>query len=146
MIEKNLTEDGHFVKVIIGKTPEEDRNKIKNDFNDINSLLNVVIANPKACSESMSLHKACQNAIYYDQNYNAAEFLQSLDRIHRGSEEKPVYYDFLQYENSIDQKIYKRVREKANKQMKVIESDNLIFSPDDTEDWKDLYMDLIDEL
>ena len=30
--------------------------------------------------------------------------------------------------------------------MKVIESDNLIFSPDDTEDWKDLYMDLIDEL
>ena len=42
-----------------------------------------LIALPQACSESISLHKACQNAIYYDLNYNAAEFLQSLDRIHR---------------------------------------------------------------
>ena len=99
------------------------------------------MANPKACSESISLHKACHNAIYYDQNYNAAEFLQSLDRIHRvgGSEYTPVFYDFLQYENTIEQKIYKKIREKADRQMKVIESDNLIFSPEEPEDWDDLY-------
>ena len=62
-------------------------------------------------------------------NYNTSEFLQSLDRIHRvgGSEKNPVFYYFLQYENSIDVKIYERVFEKANRQMQVIEEDNLNF-------------------
>ena len=69
------------------------------------------MAIPQACSESISLHKACHNAVYYDMNYNTSEFLQSLDRIHRvgGSEKNPVFYHFLQYENSIDAKIYERV-------------------------------------
>lgn len=148
LIKNTLSNDGHFVKVLIGATSEDERKKIKEDFNNKNSLLNIIVANPKACSESISLHKACQNAIYYDQNYNAAEFLQSLDRIHRvgGSENKTVYYDFLQYEDSIDKKIYKRVREKADKQMKVIESDNLIFSPEEIDDWNDFYGDITNEL
>jgi len=141
LIKNTLLKEGHFVKVIIGFTTEEERKNIKKEFNEKNSLLNVIVANPKACSESISLHKACHNAIYYDQNYNAAEFLQSLDRIHRvgGSEYTPVFYDFLQYENTIEQKIYKKIREKADRQMKVIESDNLIFSPEEPEDWDDLY-------
>lgn len=144
LIKNTLLNEGHFVKVIIGLTTEEERKNIKKDFNEKKSLLNVIVANPKACSESISLHKACQNAIYYDQNYNTAEFLQSLDRIHRvgGSENTPVFYDFLQYENTIEQKIYKKIREKADRQMKVIENDNLIFSPDDSDDWNDLYEEI----
>ncbi len=43
----------------------------------------VLIANAAACSESISLHKACQHAIYLERSFNAAHFLQSLDRIHR---------------------------------------------------------------
>lgn len=144
LIYSTLIDDGHFVKIIIGQTSEDERKNIKKEFNDKNSLLNVIVANPKACSESISLHKACNNAIYYDQNYNAAEFLQSLDRIHRvgGSEHTPVFYDFLQYENTIEQKIYKKLREKADRQMKVIESENLIFSPEETDDWEDLYNEI----
>ena len=44
---------------------------------------NVMIANPAACSEGMSLHKACHDAIYLDRTFNAAHYLQSIDRIHR---------------------------------------------------------------
>jgi SNF2 family DNA or RNA helicase len=145
LIKNSLLKEGHFVKVIIGFTTEDERKNIKKEFNEKGSLLNVIVANPKACSESISLHKACHNAIYYDQNYNTAEFLQSLDRIHRvgGSEHTPVFYDFLQYENTIEQKIYKKIREKADRQMKVIESDNLIFSPDESDDWNDLYEEII---
>ena len=64
--------------------------------------------------------------------------------IHRvgGSETKPVFYDFLQYENTIDEKIYKRVFEKANRQMKVIEEDNLIFDINQEDDLESLYNDL----
>ncbi len=43
----------------------------------------VIIANPAAVSEGISLHKICHEAIYVDRNYNATHFLQSIDRIHR---------------------------------------------------------------
>lgn len=43
----------------------------------------VLVANPAACGEGISLHHACHNAIYFDRTYNAAHFLQSVDRIHR---------------------------------------------------------------
>ena len=67
-----------------------------------------------------------------------------MDRIHRvgGSETKPVFYDFLQYENTIDENIYKRVFEKANRQMKVIEEDNLIFDINQEDNIESLYNDL----
>ena len=145
LIEKQMTASKVNIKVITGATKLDEREDIKNQFNDEKSNLKAIVANPQACSESISLHKACQNAIYYDQNYNAAEFLQSLDRIHRvgGSEKKPVYYDFLQYHNSIDMKIFSRVFEKADRQMQVLEEDNLLFDLTELEeDWEALYNDL----
>ncbi len=54
----------------------------------IQSFLNnrdpaVLVANPAACGESISLHRACTTAIYLDRTYDCARFLQSVDRIHR---------------------------------------------------------------
>lgn len=46
-------------------------------------LRRVLIANMGACSESISLHQVCHHAIYLERNFNAAQFMQSLDRIHR---------------------------------------------------------------
>ena len=43
----------------------------------------VLVANPAACSEGISLHHVCHDAIYVDRSYNAAHYLQSIDRIHR---------------------------------------------------------------
>ena len=43
----------------------------------------VLVTNPASCSESISLHSSCHNAIYLDRTYDCALFLQSLDRIHR---------------------------------------------------------------
>lgn len=43
----------------------------------------VMIANPAAASEGISLHMHCHDAIYVDRSYNATHFLQSIDRIHR---------------------------------------------------------------
>jgi len=115
------------------------------EFNDNSSDLDALVALPQACSESISLHKACQNAIYYDLNYNAAEFLQSLDRIHRvgGSEIHPVYYNFLHYEKTVDTKIFERVFLKADRQMQIIEEDNFTFDlNEEEENWEHLYNDL----
>lgn len=111
LILDNLSLENIVVKKIIGETNRdfEIKKNIMEEFNDNSSDLDALVALPQACSESISLHKACQNAIYYDLNYNAAEFLQSLDRIHRvgGSEIHPVYYNFLHYEKTVDTKILK---------------------------------------
>jgi len=144
LIKKELSLEKINIKSITGKTKLDERESIKNEFNDNSSQLDAIIAIPQACSESISLHKSCQNAIYYDLNYNTSEFLQSLDRIHRvgGSEHNPVFYHFLQYENSIDIKVHEKVFLKADRQMQVIEQDNLTFSHPEGEDWDDLYTDL----
>ena len=145
LIVKHLLAEDLNVEIINGKTDLAKRNDIKNEFNNKNSDLDIIVANPQACSESISLHKACNNAIYYDQNYNTAEFIQSMDRIHRvgGSLTEPVFYDFLHYENSIDEQVYKRVFEKADRQMQVIEEENVMFDLNYAEDDIDsLYGDL----
>jgi SNF2 family DNA or RNA helicase len=147
LILENLRLENIVVKKITGEINRdfEIKKNIMEEFNDNNSDLDALVALPQACSESISLHKACQNAIYYDLNYNAAEFLQSLDRIHRvgGSEIHPVYYNFLHYEKTVDTKIFERVFLKADRQMQIIEEDNLTFDlSDDEEDWEHLYNDL----
>ena len=43
----------------------------------------VLIANAAACAESISLHRVCQHALYMERSFNAAHFIQSMDRIHR---------------------------------------------------------------
>ena len=52
-------------------------------FHEKNGKCQVLIANPAACAEGISLHKVCHHAIYVDRTYNAAHYLQSVDRIHR---------------------------------------------------------------
>ena len=43
----------------------------------------VMVANPAAAGEGISLHTVCHEAIYLDRSYVSTHFLQSIDRIHR---------------------------------------------------------------
>lgn len=43
----------------------------------------VLLANPAAAGEGISLHTVCHNAIYLDRSYVSTHYLQSIDRIHR---------------------------------------------------------------
>jgi SNF2 family DNA or RNA helicase len=52
-------------------------------FRNLDNECMVLLANPAAMSEGVSLHHACHEAIYLDRTYNAGQYLQSLDRIHR---------------------------------------------------------------
>jgi SNF2 family DNA or RNA helicase len=48
---------------------------------DITSM--VMIANPAAAGEGISLHTVCHDAVYLDRSYISTHYLQSIDRIHR---------------------------------------------------------------
>src|SRR5262249_3438661 len=123
LISRHLVKNGHGVRLIYGDTPteksseydEETREQIIHAFLQHDSGIDVLVANPAACAESISLHKSCAHAVYYDLSYNCAQYLQSLDRIHRvgGSEEKVAHYYFLQYADSIDRDVLSNVQKKA---------------------------------
>lgn len=75
----------------------------------------VLLANPAAMSEGVSLHHVCHDAIYLERTFNAGQYLQSVDRIHRlglapGTETRIT---FLVTKNTIDEVVYRRVHEKA---------------------------------
>jgi len=96
----------------------------------------VMIANPQACGEGISLHKVCHHAIYLDRNFNAAYFLQSIDRIHRlGLEEgTTTKIEILIAENSIDEILIGRINEKIKAMGSVLEDpylDSLAYDPAD---------------
>lgn len=66
-----------------GTPPEaETRERIIENFLNIVGAA-VLVTNPASCSESISLHRTCHNAIYLDRTYDCALFLQSIDRVHR---------------------------------------------------------------
>lgn len=146
-----LNERGIRTKKIVGQTPIEregieiadTREKIREEFVEPSSGLNVLVANPAACAESISLHKTCHNAIYYDLSFNCAQFLQSLDRIHRvgGSEKVPSYYDFLIYEDTVDTKIYNNLLTKADRMKALIDQDYSIYSLDMSENNDDIKLE-----
>ena len=143
LIEKHLKQEGLNCKKIYGNTPvegttlkdEETREKIRDEFVDPSRGLDILIANPAACAESISLHKTCHHAIYYDLTYNCAQYLQSLDRIHRvgGSETVEANYHFLQYKNTIDIDIKRNIDVKTKKMFGIIEEDYAIYTLDMSE-------------
>ncbi|MEX2163310.1 MAG: SNF2-related protein [Sulfuricaulis sp.] len=105
---------------------EEDfsREVLISKFRDDRSC-KVLIANPAACAESISLHSVCHHAIYLDRSFNCAHYLQSLDRIHRLglSEKQETYYYLLQSRDSIDEVVDSRLKKKMRTMKDVIEAD-----------------------
>ncbi len=139
-IESHLQKNGFNCSHIYGSVPMiglpkkdvKSREKRIDEFLSFENKNDILIVNPGACAESISLHKSCYHAIYYDLSYNCAQYLQSLDRIHRigGSERRVANYYFLQYENTIDEDILNNLIEKRDKMYKVIEYDSDIYNLD----------------
>lgn len=103
--------------------------KIKR-FHDDSSCM-VLAANPAACSEGISLHKVCQNAIYLDRSFNAAHYLQSEDRIHRlglAPDAHPIV-EFVECENSIDQVVRERLAYKVKMMADALNDSSLKIDP-----------------
>lgn len=85
----------------------------------------VLIANPAACAESISLHMVCHHAVYLDRSFNCAHYLQSLDRIHRLGLPNGVTttYHLLLSKNSIDEVVHERLKAKQRNMRSVVEGD-----------------------
>jgi SNF2 family DNA or RNA helicase len=83
--------------------------KIARFHNDPRAM--VLVANPAACAEGISLHTVCHHALYLDRNYNAAQFLQSADRIHRLGlrPDQKTFIEFVYCPGTIDESVNRRL-------------------------------------
>lgn len=103
---------------------EFNREKQILEFKETNQP-SLLIANPGACAESISLHKTCHDAIYLDRSFNCGQYIQSLDRIHRiGLEQNAkVNYHILIAKNTIDETIDRRLDEKQETMIRLLEEE-----------------------
>jgi SNF2 family DNA or RNA helicase len=125
-------------RVIYGDVPKDEnedlefnRERMINDFRT-SSEYPVLIANPGACAESVSLHRVCTHAIYLDRTFNAAQYMQSLDRIHRVGMKASdrVQYYLLQSRDTIDEVIDERLIEKEARMKRLLDEDISVMSLD----------------
>lgn len=100
------------------------RECIVREFQKSDCPYKVIIANPFAVSESISLHKTCHNAIYIERSFNAAHFVQSKDRIHRYglSPETQTNYYYILSQDTVDETIDMRLLEKEQRMTEIMES------------------------
>jgi len=92
------------------RTREQEIRRFKTD-----QKCTVLLANPAACGEGISLHQNCHHAVYLDRTFNAGHFLQSQDRIHRLGlpPNTDTLFTLLISDQSIDTYVDHRLREKV---------------------------------
>ncbi|WP_257667286.1 DEAD/DEAH box helicase [Parapedobacter tibetensis] len=153
LILKKLLKEYNPV-VIYGEVPsgsEEDEKTREYQIREFheNPECKVMIANPQACGEGISLHKVCHYAIYLDRNFNAAFFLQSIDRIHRLGLEKGIVtkIEILITENTIDEVLIDRLNDKIKAMGNVLEDpylSSLAYDPADISIEDEVGIDSVD--
>lgn len=110
----------------------------------------VLLANPAAMSEGVSLHHWCHDAVYIDRTFNAGQYLQSVDRIHRLGlpEDVDTRITILTSAGTIDERVNGRVADKARRLALMLNDPVLVQMalPDEEEsgDVLDSELDLID--
>lgn len=92
----------------------------------------VLIANPAAAGEGISLHTVCHNAIYADRSYVSTHYIQSIDRIHRLGLDPEQATNIFIYRSkappevgSIDMSVTRRLGEKIRNMQALLDDPDL---------------------
>jgi hypothetical protein len=88
----------------------------------------VLLANPAATSEGISLHDVCHDAVYLDRTFNAGQYLQSVDRIHRLGLHPDAHtrITFLLMDDTIDELVDSRVRVKSRNLGEMLDDPDIV--------------------
>ncbi|MGG2066936.1 SNF2-related protein [Bacillus sp. S14(2024)] len=117
---------------IFGETPTGDEDdpytregKIKRFKEDERCF--VMIANPMAASEGISLHQVCHYQVFIDRNYDSRLFEQAINRTHRVglSDEREVVIEILLLNGSIDVNVDNRLDLKLFNMYQVLNDERL---------------------
>ena len=99
------------VATLHGETPDSERQKIVESFQDRHSELRFIVGHPKTGGFGLTL-TAANTVIYFSNSYDLELRIQSEDRAHRiGQQNKVTYIDLISPE-TIDEKIVGALRSK----------------------------------
>lgn len=96
-----------------GDTEDEDRKRVVEEFQDLNSGLRFFVGNPKTGGYGLTL-TAATLVVYYSNSFDLEVRLQSEDRAHRIGQTKNVTYVDLICPRTVDEKIVKALRDKID--------------------------------
>lgn len=104
-------------------TREEEFDRFRSD-----PSCRVLLANPAACGEGVSLQHWCHHAVYLDRTFNAGHYLQSQDRIHRIglAEGTLTRFTLLLSQDTIDETVDGRLRDKIEAMAKLMNDPGLV--------------------
>lgn len=102
-----------------GDTPDSERQKIVQRFQDPHSKLRFFVGNPATAGYGLTL-TAADLVIYYANDFNLETRIQSEDRAHRIGQKNNVTYIDLISEGTIDEKIVDALRNKIDISAKVL--------------------------
>ena len=151
-IECGLRKMGIGARQINGGTPSEERGRIIQLFKA--GKIDVLVTNPHTLAESVSLHRSCHDAVYFEYSYNLVHLLQSKDRIHRLGlpDDQYTQYHFLrsvfnlgETRWSLDANIHERLREKETTMLEAIDKGVLETGSADRDDLAEVFSGLFDE-
>lgn len=145
---------------VIGETKKDKEGTLGNNESTRENIIesfktldyDYIISNPVVLGESISLHKVCHNAIYFEQWYAAAPYVQSRDRIHRVWLDENMqqidyetnYYHILTSRKA-DTDIHNRVQAKFKRMMEIVEHDIPFFDEDIDNERRILIQNIIDD-
>lgn len=89
-----------------------------------NESNSVTFCQYQASSMGLNLQKA-NKIVYYTLPLSCENYMQSLKRIHRIGQTKPCFYYFMMCENSIEQRIYERLKKGEDYTNRLFENDYL---------------------
>ena len=95
-----------------GKTPQDERQKIIDKFQDPDNELRYFVSNPQTGGRGITLTEA-STMIFYSNSYDLELRVQAEDRIHRIGQERSCTYVDLVSEGTVDEKILKNLLSKV---------------------------------
>jgi SNF2 family DNA or RNA helicase len=135
--------------VIHGGISSEDRAARLDRFRNDPTCF-ALLTNPQTLGEGISLHKTAHEAVFLDRTFNAAQYLQALDRIHRlglpPTQKTTVY--LLESQGSIDERVAVRLEDKIRTLATLLDDEGLVqisLGEEMTDGWyESLGFDLVD--
>ena len=115
----------------------------------------VLLANPAACSESVSLHMVCHHAVYLERTFNCGQFLQSMDRIHRVGMPHNIHphYHIPVLQCAVEQLVDLRLARRQQVLYRLLDDDMPVFGIDDDsfladreDDLEEIFQELLQQV
>lgn len=124
LVHAHLNQHGVRAEMIVGDTPERQREATVRSFQDDPAGVRVVVGNIQAAGTGLTLTAAARLDML-ESSWTPADNVQAIRRIRRKGQTRPTFARFVTLAKSFDETVAEIVRRKANTIVTITARDNL---------------------